>query len=552
MKRKIPGILMSILMVITMIPSLTFAAGLPFKDVSTSAWYYNDVKSAYETGLINGMTATTFEPELKMTYAQAVKLAACMNQKYSTGSVTLANGSPNWWDSYVEYAKSHNIINKDYDWNANATRAGYVEIFAKALPDEALKEKNSIANGYIPDVGVTHPQGTAIYRLYRAGILTGMDEKGTFEPDSNIRRSEVSAILTRMMNEDARRELTLGPVTKKVIFNSNGGSAVETQQVAQYEKVVKPADPTREGYGFIGWYMDSELTTAFDFDLLIAEDQILYAKWKKTETTVRQDGDRFEDVIIIEGMEETVRYEHVRNETVGFELDYDYERFKRHNESNGERFVLRYDDPENPQNYFEVTYSAADADTVSESVSKALSNDYDIIKDPFTLDRAGSCIRINASEAKGGKGTPDWLQVVYIIPAADGCRVVRAHYSFESADGFGRRLSYIMNTFSVIASQGERRISNEQALDAIERYCYSSNPDLEDIVNSGKYTVMWGITSMDDSQIVVLYRSYTGAQIRYYIDPVSGDTYVTESVSGITPEEKRTEETLNVWNYITA
>ena len=82
MKRKSLGILMSILMIISMIPSFTFAADLPFTDVSTSAWYYNDVKSAYDTGLINGMDATTFAPESNMTYAQAIKLAACMNQKY--------------------------------------------------------------------------------------------------------------------------------------------------------------------------------------------------------------------------------------------------------------------------------------------------------------------------------------------------------------------------------------------------------------------------------------------------------------------------------------
>ena len=104
-KKRFTGIVMSILMVITMIPSFAFADDLPFKDVPSSEWYYNDVKEAYDTGLINGMTDTTFEPASNMTYAQAVKLAACMNQKYTTGSVNLANGSPNWWDSYVAYAK---------------------------------------------------------------------------------------------------------------------------------------------------------------------------------------------------------------------------------------------------------------------------------------------------------------------------------------------------------------------------------------------------------------------------------------------------------------
>ena len=48
--------------------------------------------------------------------------------------------------------------------------------------------------------------------------------------------------------------------------------------------------------------------------------------------TGRRDGERFEDVIILEGMEEPVRYEHIRNDALGFEMDYDYENFVRHSE----------------------------------------------------------------------------------------------------------------------------------------------------------------------------------------------------------------------------
>ena len=58
------------------------------------------------------------------------------------------------------------------------------------------------------------------------------------------------------------------------------------------------------------------------------------------------------------------------------------------------------------------------------------------------------------------------------------------------------------------------------------------------------------VSSSDESRIVVLFRSYTGAQIRYYIDPLSGETYVTESVPGITAGEERTDESLNAWDYI--
>jgi len=173
----------------------------------------------------------------------------------------------------------------------------------------------------------------------------------------------------------------------------------------------------------------------------------------ETNTTApigRQDGERFEAVIIIEGMEETVQYEHVRNEMLGFEMDYEYESFVRHTESVCDRFTSIYDDPDDPQNYFEVSYSADDADSIAASVRSSLSDDYEIIQESYTLERAGNCIRIDASAVKGGGWMPDQLQMVYIIPAADGCRIATIHYASEGAEGFGRRLSYMMNTFEII------------------------------------------------------------------------------------------------------
>ncbi|WP_031552640.1 InlB B-repeat-containing protein [Oribacterium sp. FC2011] len=96
----------------------------------------------------------------------------------------------------------------------------------------------------------------------------------------------------------------------------------------------------------------------------------------------------------------------------------------------------------------------------------------------------------------------------------------------------------------------EKELTDEQALKAVKNYCYESNPNLLDMEKSGDYTIFWEIESFGDNQIVVLYRSYTGAEIRYYIDSVSGDTYVTEFVKGITDSEQRTDETFNAWDYV--
>ena len=192
--------------------SMTALAVNPFTDVPTTEWFYSDIDHAYQMELINGKTPTLFMPNDYLTYAEAVKLAACMNQRYTEGSVTLKNGEP-WYQTYVDYCKAEGIISKDYSWNASATRAGYMEIFADALPDAAMKEINDIPGGSIPDVPTSHPQAAPIYKLYRVGILQGSDLAHNCNPAANIKRAEVAAILTRMMDSSKRIRFTMGEET---------------------------------------------------------------------------------------------------------------------------------------------------------------------------------------------------------------------------------------------------------------------------------------------------------------------------------------------------
>ena len=80
----------------------------------------------------------------------------------------------------------------------------------------------------------------------------------------------------------------------------------------------------------------------------------------------------------------------------------------------------------------------------------------------------------------------------------------------------------------------------------------SRNPELDKIIEEGDYPTYWDIESTSDKGVVILFRSYTGAQVRYYVDPYSGDTYVTEYVPAITPNEEMTETRLNVRYYLNA
>jgi len=65
-----------------------------------------------------------------------------------------------------------------------------------------------------------------------------------------------------------------------VSFDSNGGSNVAMQDVADDGFVTQPADPTMDGSTFDGWYSDEGLTTPFDFvNDTVTSDTVIYAKW---------------------------------------------------------------------------------------------------------------------------------------------------------------------------------------------------------------------------------------------------------------------------------
>ncbi len=181
----------------------------PFTDVKATDWYYSYVEAAHQMGLINGTSDTTYAPNTELTVAAAVKLAVCMNILYNGGNpnTDISVGTDVWYSTYMDYALNHGIIDTDLSGRQGEkiTRSEYVYIFSKALPAEAFAEINNIPVGYIPDVkSCNTAEEKAIYKFYRAGIVLGTDDKGTFKPNSNISRAEVATILVRMMDNSFR------------------------------------------------------------------------------------------------------------------------------------------------------------------------------------------------------------------------------------------------------------------------------------------------------------------------------------------------------------
>ena len=200
-----------------------------FDDVNSNAWYYNNVRTAYELGLMKGTGSGTFSPGNNVTLAEAITLAARIHSIYHTGTDSFDSyDGGNWYDPYVDYAGENGIVNTYYNYTRPATREEFVHILAKALPDHELT--NTVGSVSFADSGsITYLSDVRL--LSEAGVINGIQENGKtyFKPEDAITRAEVAAVIGRMVMPNTRVSASIvssSTDTSELLLTGNGSFAV--------------------------------------------------------------------------------------------------------------------------------------------------------------------------------------------------------------------------------------------------------------------------------------------------------------------------------------
>ncbi len=255
MKKRVLSLIVGLCLSLTLLPAKTVAAnntsgslnnfsrtkyypaGL-FTDVPEDSWYAADVQNAYEYGLVSGNSGRTYNPNGYITLAESITLASRIHSIFVGDGQSFTLGQP-WYQVYVDYAIANNIIkNSDYsDYTLPASRAQFALILGSALPDVALAAKNDLADDMIPDVKMGTAWASKVYLLYRAGVLVGNDEYGSFGPTTNIQRNAVAAIVNRMVNPSVRQVLSINQ-NDVVLFAEDGRMIhVKPSDMGQYQEL---------------------------------------------------------------------------------------------------------------------------------------------------------------------------------------------------------------------------------------------------------------------------------------------------------------------------
>ena len=157
----------------------------PFTDIKTTNWAFNYVINLYEDGIIAGTSATTYTPDAKLTWAQALKLLLVSSGDLKAEDAVGADWAKNTIAKAVELA----LVDADADGNEAITRLAFCQVAAKLNKMAESKTDSKFidcADGYV-------------MALVDAKVIDGMTEN-TFEPDGLLTRAQIAKIIY-LLNE---------------------------------------------------------------------------------------------------------------------------------------------------------------------------------------------------------------------------------------------------------------------------------------------------------------------------------------------------------------
>ena len=188
-----------------------------FTDVPATEWYADSVKEAYEFGIMNGNSTTTFAPNGTLTVAEGITVATRLYSTMTGKEIPAVTGGE-WYKQYVDYAVANGLMASDEfdNYDRNIRRSEMASLMAASSGD--LAKINSVTD--LPDVPKDAEFYADVVKLYNAGILTGNDNFGTFAPESNLLRSEISAMAVRIADSSRRVQKTFASSPVRAYYDA--------------------------------------------------------------------------------------------------------------------------------------------------------------------------------------------------------------------------------------------------------------------------------------------------------------------------------------------
>lgn len=181
----------------------TPASSLPFGDVKSGDWFYNDVKYVYDKGMMAGTAADVFAPNATTTRAMIVTILYRLegSPAVTGGSVFTDVPDGQWYTDAVNWAAANQIVNgtsaTTFAPNAPITREQMAAILYRYAQHKGYDVSGKAdLSGYADNGQVSAYAKDALAWANAAKLINGVTNT-TLDPQGSATRAQVSAILHR-------------------------------------------------------------------------------------------------------------------------------------------------------------------------------------------------------------------------------------------------------------------------------------------------------------------------------------------------------------------
>lgn len=194
--RRLAAGAMSIALAVTMFSTTAFAASVKFTDVPDSHWASSSITEMADKGIMSGIGNNLFAPSNTLTGAEFVTMI--VRHFYED---KLGTSGEKWYSEFMAVAEQEGILS-----STNITAEGTINRYDMAQLMYNVLKAEGITTSSLSDTSKVADWASvpSIYRdavsvCYNMGMLTGVDNKGTFNGTGVMDRAQAAVVMDRLL-----------------------------------------------------------------------------------------------------------------------------------------------------------------------------------------------------------------------------------------------------------------------------------------------------------------------------------------------------------------
>lgn len=286
---KFVNLLILMLFMLCVSTSVSAESVVSFSDVTENHWAYSAIMNMTERGMFKGTSeavdgVTAFSPDKTMLRSEFIAVLTRYLYSNELGLMNPSNGQ--WYANNYIVALKYGLLTSDELDGGELEKPCTRQEMAMLLVRAAYTGNGEVAENIIPSAKIFDYDKIAeeyksyVLQSYTLGLLVGVDEKGTFNPEGILNRAQAATAIYRLIDTSTRVVYD----RKQISFTCENGISYSGEytngEADGYGTMVFPDTGTytgnfvngkREGYGKFAWNVGDSYIGMWNSDKMCGE-----------------------------------------------------------------------------------------------------------------------------------------------------------------------------------------------------------------------------------------------------------------------------------------